>query len=39
MMNLRNLGLKESLRITFSVVNVNDEYAKSRFKRKVWNYI
>ena len=39
MMNLRNLGSKERLGITFSVVNVNDEYAKSRFKRKVSNYI
>ena len=39
MMNLRNLGSKERLGITFSVVNVNDEFAKSRFKRKVWNYI
>ena len=39
MMNMQNLGSKERFRITFSVVNVNDEYAKSRFKRKVSNYI
>ena len=39
MMNMRNLGSKERFGIKFSVVNVNDEYVKSRFKRKAWNYI
>ena len=34
MMNLRNLGSKERFGITFSVVNFDDEYAKTRFKRK-----
>ena len=39
MMNMPNLGSKERFGITFSVVNFNDEYVKSRFKRKAWNYI